>query len=131
MFFNPLTSQSSEGLALANIRGSRPSFSVNRCFAPPSTWSDQPILDERQPEHPLVAEDLMQFLVANFGEWRVHHHDQPDRDRNRCCSHTEAIEERNYARDEPPENDANEHGAENPCRGDNDQENRDVAMWMS
>ena len=71
--------------------------------------------NERQTEHALVAEDLVQFLVPHLGEGRVHHHDQSHRNRDRSCADAEAIQERHDSGHQPSQYDPNGHGGEDPA----------------
>ena len=42
--------------------------------------ADDPVLHEREPQDPPVAEDIPQLLVVDLGQRRVHHDDEPDGD---------------------------------------------------
>ena len=45
--------------------------------------ADYPVLDKRKPEDFRVLEHFPEFLIPHLREWRVHHEDKPDRNRNR------------------------------------------------
>ena len=76
--------------------------------------TNHPVLHQRQQEDFLVAEHFSHFLVADFGERRVHHQDQPGGDWNRGRAHAEAIQKRNDTGQRPSGEDADEHGGKDP-----------------
>ena len=77
---------------------------------------DHPVLDEREPEDPRVPEDLGELLVSDLRERRVHHEDEPHRNRNRGRADREPRDAFGDRRGEVPEGDAQEHREENPER---------------
>ncbi len=75
---------------------------------------NQPVLDQRQSEHALVAEDIAQLLVAYLRQRREHHDDQPNGDRDVRCSALKAVDESRRAWDEVADCHANGHREEYP-----------------
>ena len=75
---------------------------------------DHPVLHQREPQHALVAEHFMQFLVADPRERRIHHQDQARCDGDRRGAHAEAIQKRNHSGRKPAQRHAEQHGGENP-----------------
>jgi len=65
-----------------------------------------PVLNKRQTKHFPVSENFWRFFEWNLREWRVHHHDEANCNRNRRGAYAEAIQEWHHARNEPPESDA-------------------------
>src|SRR5262245_33333012 len=63
-----------------------------------------------------VTEDLRESLVTDLGERRVHHEEEPHRDRNRGRADRGPCQALGDRRGEVPEGDAREHGEENPER---------------
>lgn len=53
---------------------------------------DDPVLHERQDQNAPVAEDLAELLVANLGQRREHHQDEPHRDGDRRRPDAQPIE---------------------------------------
>ena len=49
-------------------------------------WTNDPVLNERKGQDLLIAEDIPQLLILHLGEWRVHHQDQADRNRDIGCT---------------------------------------------
>ena len=45
--------------------------------------ADHPVEQDRGHQQPLVAGDVAELVVADLGQHRVHHHQQPDGDRQR------------------------------------------------
>jgi hypothetical protein len=78
--------------------------------------ADQPVLDQRQPEDPVIAEHVAELLVPHLGERRIHHHDQADGDGYVGGADAEAIDERWDAFEQPAQTDPREHGEEDPER---------------
>ncbi len=78
--------------------------------------ADDPVLDERQPEHPEVAEDGPHLLVPHLGERRVHHEDQPDGDRDGGGTHARPVEQRDDAGEDVAHPHADRHRREDPDR---------------
>ena len=77
---------------------------------------DHPVLDQRQREHALVAEDLAELLVADLRERRVHHQDEADGDRDRRRADAHPVERRGESRRREAERDADAHRREDPER---------------
>ena len=75
---------------------------------------EDPVLDEREREYPLVAKDLAELLVADLRKRRVHHQDEPDRDRDRRRPDAHSVERGIDAGHEEAERDADAHGQEDP-----------------
>ena len=76
--------------------------------------ADDPVLHQGKPQHALVAEDLAEFLVADLGKRRVHHYDQADGNRNRCCAHAEFVEEGHDSGNQPTGDNTERHGRKDP-----------------
>ena len=57
-----------------------------------------------------IAEDLPQLFVTNLGQRRIHHDDEPDRNRDIGCAHLEAVNKGCGFGDEMPHRDSNRHG---------------------
>ncbi len=75
---------------------------------------DDPVLHEREQQHPAVAEDPAELLVAHLRQRRIHHQDQPDRDRDRGRADAEPIESGCRSRPEPAEQEPQRHRQEDP-----------------
>ncbi len=74
-----------------------------------------PVLQQGQAKHALVAEDLAQLFVANLGQRRVHHQDEPDGDGPRRRSRAAgAIQALDGVRKPEAHGDPDPHGHENP-----------------
>ena len=71
--------------------------------------TDKPVLDQRQAEHALVAEDIMQLLVSNLCQRREHHDDQPNGDGDIRCAALKAVDEPCGAWDEVTKRHSNGH----------------------
>src|SRR6185437_152773 len=56
----------------------------------------------------------MQFFITHSRERRVHHHDQTDRNGNRCGAYAQSIEERHDTGNQPAQGHAGRHRSENP-----------------
>ncbi|MBK7399566.1 MAG: hypothetical protein IPJ34_25730 [Myxococcales bacterium] len=78
--------------------------------------ADDPVLHQRQGEDLLVAEDEAELLVADLGERRVHHDDEPDRDGHRGGADAEPREPRRERRHPEAERDPDAHREEDPQR---------------
>ncbi len=78
--------------------------------------SDDPVLHERQEQHALVSEDAPELLVADLGEGRVHHQDEPDGDGDAGGPDAQPLEGGDDARRREAEGDAHGHGREDPQR---------------
>ena len=76
--------------------------------------ANEPVLNQRQPENSLLAEDFAQLLVSHFRQRREHHDDQPDGDGDIRRSALKAIDEPGRARDEVADRHSNGHREENP-----------------
>jgi integrase len=79
-------------------------------------WADEPVLHQRQAQHALVAEHFVEFFEADPRERRVHHQDQPRRDRHRSRADAEAVQERHDSGSKPAKSHAEHHGSEDPSR---------------
>lgn len=77
---------------------------------------DHPVLDEREREHPAVAERGAELLIADLGQGRVHHQDQPDRDRDVGGPHLPPLDEGLEPGRGVPEGHARRHREEDPER---------------
>ena len=84
--------------------------------------ADEPVLHERQAQHALVAEDFVQFFVADPRERRVHHQDQARCDGNRGCADAEAIQERHDSGSKPAQSHAEQPWRRRSSRSDSDRE---------
>jgi hypothetical protein len=78
--------------------------------------ANHPILQQREAEDFLVAEDLAQFFVADFSQRRVHHQDESHGNGNRSRANAEAIEKGHDPGQRPSRRYPNQHGGENPQR---------------
>ena len=76
--------------------------------------ADHPVLHQGEKQDFLVPEDFSEFLIADFGERRVHHQDQADGNGNRCSADRKAIQKRHSAREDPARPNPDEHGGEDP-----------------
>src|ERR1019366_7680037 len=77
-------------------------------------WPNDPVLNQRQSQDPLVAENIAQFLVSNFRQRREHHDDQSDGDRNVGRPALKAIDEPGRAWDEVADPYSNCHCEKDP-----------------
>ena len=78
--------------------------------------ADDPVLQQREPQHLQVAEDVAQLLVLHLGQRRVHHQDQADGDGHVGGAGVEAVPEADDPREEVSQPDADGHGQEDPHR---------------
>ena len=78
--------------------------------------TDDPVLYEGDPEQSQVAEDRRELLVAHLRKRRVHHQDEPDRDRDVRRADAELVPERGDPRREVARADADDHHEEDPQR---------------
>ena len=74
------------------------------------------------PSTRLVAEDLVQFFVAHPRERRIHHEDQPRRDRNRSRADAEAVQERHDSGSKPAQRHAQQPSRRRSIPSDSDPE---------
>jgi len=75
---------------------------------------DDPVEHQREHEHSPIAEHLAELLVAHLRQRRVHHEDEPDRDRHVGRADVEAMQQLGRARHEVAERDAEHHREEDP-----------------
>ena len=76
--------------------------------------ADDPVLDEREPEHFPVAEYPPHFLVSDLGQRRIHHQDQTRGDRDVGGARREPVPEVGDAGLQPSPTDPDSHGEEDP-----------------
>ena len=69
--------------------------------------ADHPVEHQRRDQHPPVPGDRSELVVADLGQHRVHHHQQPDEDRQRSArGHLDGVEMPVQTRDGPTKADA-------------------------
>ena len=78
--------------------------------------SDEPVEDERQADGAVVGQLVAEVAVADLGQDRVHHGEQPDGDRQRDGVDLDALERRVQVRDQPAQQQAGGHGQADPHR---------------
>ena len=76
--------------------------------------ADDPILYQREPEYPRIFENLAEILISYLGKRRIHHQDQPGRDRDICGADVKAVEDRFDRRIQKPDRDAYSHRQKDP-----------------
>ena len=77
---------------------------------------DDPVEHQAGDEHRPVAGDRVEPVVAHLGEHRVHHHEQPERDRQRDAAHLDRRQRPAEPRHDPAEGQAGEHRQADPDR---------------
>ena len=78
--------------------------------------ADEPVEDERRAEQAPLAAQVAELLVADAREDRVHHHEQPERDRQRHRPDLHPLEIPLQAGDESPEPETRGHRHADPER---------------
>jgi hypothetical protein len=73
-----------------------------------------PVLNQRERQHPAVTEHRTHRFVPHLGEGRVHHQDQPDRDRDARGPDLEAVEEGRHAWHRVAQRHPQTHGQKDP-----------------
>ena len=76
--------------------------------------TDHPVEQERDRQHPRVAEDLAQLLVPHLRQRRVHHQDQPEGDRNRRRANRQVRDRPHDARRDIAQGHTQSHRQEDP-----------------
>ena len=78
--------------------------------------ADDPVEEDRGAQQPGVAGDVAELVVADLRQHRVHHHQQPDRDRQRDRADLDRGEGVVEAGDEAAEQQADDHRDADPHR---------------
>ena len=73
-----------------------------------------PVLEQGQQQDFVVAEDTADFFASEPGHGRVHHEDQPDRNRADCGSTLRSVPETGHAGEDEAQCRSREHGDNNP-----------------
>jgi hypothetical protein len=81
-----------------------------------SSQADDPVQYQRRDQQPAVAGDGVEPVVADLRQHRIHHDQQPERDRQRHPVHRDRVERLAQARDQPAADQPYGHRRDDPHR---------------